>query len=241
MDTLSKWARKNVKRGISRCDIVPVSFDRLAAEGWPLQADTLDRQGRLVNIDREKWETRCLAANGLPGFEAWAAIANGRLAASVITAQIEGWCYMLYQQCHRDFLPDHVNNALAFRVTETMMNERRVSGILYGLHSLDAPPSVDEFKFRMGYRAKPVRQRVVFHPWIGPAVNPVLHSVIRGLKRALPGQVTLSKAEGMVRFYLEGLHGAFLGSGPRPGHDSLVVPGCDPVPMPDTNAGRLGE
>jgi hypothetical protein len=202
---LSKWGRKNVRRGLKSCQVEPISFDRLAAEGWELQIDTLDRQSRAVDSRavRLTWERRCMAAKGLPGFEAWGAIVDGRLAASVITFLMDDCVYMLYQQCLREFLKEHVNNALGYVVTESMVKRPEVKSILYGLHSLDAPSSVDEFKFRMGYRAKPVRQRVVFNPWLKPVFNRVTHAVVRKLAH-WSGHVTFAKMEGMIRFYREG-------------------------------------
>jgi hypothetical protein len=63
---------------------------------------------------------------------------------------------------------------------------------------------VDEFKFRMGYTAKPVRQRVVFHPWLRPLFNSASHTVLKAGLRLNPGNPTLSKVEGILRFYLQG-------------------------------------
>jgi hypothetical protein len=203
-ESLGKWARKNVRRGLSHCSVEPISFERLAEEGFALQTDTLARQGRKLDLAKEVWQTRCLSAMDLPGFDAWGALVDGGLAASVITFQMGDWGYMLYQQCHRDHLAKHVNNALSFVVTKTMINRPEIKAILYGLHSLDAPPSVDEFKFRMGYTAKPVRQRVVFHPWVRPFMNDASHALLRAGLKLKPGSPTLSKAEGMLRFYLQG-------------------------------------
>jgi len=200
---LSPWTRKNVRRGLRNCSIQPVSFDRLAQDGWDLQSDTLARQGRRVNLSREAWRNRCLAAAHLPGFEAWGAFVDGHIAASV-SFQMQDCYYLRYQQCLRRYLPLHVNNALSFVVTQTIMARPAARSILYGLHSLDAPESVDEFKFRMGYEAKPVRQRVVFHPWLAPAVNRLGHALLRFMVRVRWGDHNLTKAEGMTRFYLEG-------------------------------------
>ncbi len=86
-----------------------------------------------------------------------------------------------------------------------MLEDADITSILYGLHSLDAPSSVDEFKFRMGYTPQPVRQRVVFHPWLRPLINRATLATLNRLNRSFPGHATLAKAEGMVRFYLEGL------------------------------------
>jgi hypothetical protein len=203
-ENLGKWARKNVRRGLDHCSVEPISFERLADEGFALQADTLARQGRKLDIEKNVWQTRCFSAKDLPGFEAWGAMVDARLAASVITFRMEDWGYMLYQQCHRDYLVDHVNNALSFAVTKSLIERQDIKAILYGLHSLDAPPSVDEFKFRMGYTAKPVRQRVVFHPWARPLMNNASHALLKAGLKWRPGHPTLSKAEGMLRFYLQG-------------------------------------
>ncbi len=204
LDELGKWARKNVRRGLRNCSVEPISFVLLAKDGWALQCDTLARQGRDLKLVPEDWRRRCLAAADLPGFEAWGALIRGRLVASVMTFQMGDCCYMLYQQCHRDYLTAHVNNALSFAVTRTMLARPNVRSIFYGLHSLDAPASVDEFKFRMGYQAKPVRQHVAFHPWLTPLANHTSHGLLKLLMALRPGDPTLSKAEGMMRFYLEG-------------------------------------
>ncbi|MCA9367247.1 hypothetical protein KC887_03220 [Candidatus Kaiserbacteria bacterium] len=204
IDTLGKWARKNVRRGLRNCNVEPISFQRLANEGWELQVDTLLRQNRDLDVSKQVWHQRCAAASDLDGFEAWGAIVDTRLAASVITFQMEDCIYMLYQQCHSDFLSAHVNNALSFVVTETMVSRPGIKSILYGLHSLDAPASVDEFKFRMGYTARPVRQRVVFHPWLTPLFNSATYGAVRNLQKRQPDNPNLAKAEGMMRFYLEG-------------------------------------
>jgi hypothetical protein len=203
-DDLGKSARKNVRRGLKNCSVEPISFDRLAEEGWALQQDTLSRQERSDDISQQSWKNLCNAASDLPGFNAWGALVSNELAASVITFQLDGCCYMLYQQCKRDFLTAHVNNALSFSVTEANVGSNGVRSVFYSLHSLDAAPTMDEFKLRMGYTAKPVRQRVIFHPWCAPLVNRMSHAVLKKLMALRGGDQILAKGEGMVRFYLEG-------------------------------------
>jgi hypothetical protein len=110
-------------------------------------------------------------------------------------------------------LAAHVNNALSFVVTQTMIGRPTVRSVFYALQSLDAPPSMDEFKLRMGYTAKPVRQRVVFHPWISSLFNTITYRLVRSLRELRPGHPLLAKTEGMMRFYLEGK---------RPLHDQSV-------------------
>jgi hypothetical protein len=97
-----------------------------------------------------------------------------------------------------------VNNALGFVVTKTLVERLETKSILYGLHSLDAPPSVDEFKSRMGYHAKAVRQRVKFNTVVSPFFNSITHSMLHTAHKLIPSNPTIAKAEGLVRFYLQG-------------------------------------
>jgi hypothetical protein len=203
-NTLGKWARKNVRRGSRNCTINPIEFKYLAEHGHRLQLDTLARQGRAVNISKDEWRKLCVAASELSGFEAWGAFVGDELAASVITFQMDDCCYMLYQQCLSQFLQAHPNNALAFVVTQEMMRRPHISQVFYALESLDAPPSMDEFKFRMGYEARPVKQRVVFHPWIRPLVNQPTHQLARTMVSWRPTSELWRKLEGLMRFALAG-------------------------------------
>ncbi|RPH59164.1 MAG: hypothetical protein EHM81_08715 [Chloroflexi bacterium] len=155
-------------------------------------------------MSQNEWERLCRAAEGLPGFEAWASIVDGELAASVLTSRVDDTCYVLFAQSLRKFLNLHVNNALFYTVSCDMLAREGVSGIFFSLSSLDAPDSVDEFKFRMGFSAKAVRQRIVFNPFAQPLANRWSHDLVASLLERKPSSRTLAKAEGMLRFYLHG-------------------------------------
>jgi hypothetical protein len=204
---LGSWGRKNVRRGLRSCTVGPISFDRYVEEGWALRLDTLARQQRRIRESREDWRRKISALTGLDGFEVWAAEVQGRLGATLVVFQMDGWAYMVYQQCHRDFLREHVNNALSFTVTRDLIRRPNTRGIFYGMRSLDAPPTVDEFKFRMGYEAKPVKQRIVFSPYLTPFVNSFSHRLLRTAHKLAPEQRWLAKAEGMFRFALSKTNG----------------------------------
>lgn len=203
MGSLSANARSCTNRGLRRCRVEQIELERLAKEGWNLQQDTLDRQQREAGMTEKKWNRLCVAAGQLEGFEAWAALVDGKLAASILVAQVEDTAYYLYPQSHRSYFKFHVNNALVYTLTSTLLSRPGVKTVFYGVESLDAPPTVDEFKFRMGYQARPVRQRVAFHPWFAPLCNRVSHSLVRSFHRHRPHNVALAKAEGLLRFHLE--------------------------------------
>jgi hypothetical protein len=204
LSSLPKKARHDVQKGLKAAQIEPISFARLAQEGWQLRWETLQRQGREKAETQAWWQLLCYNADGLPGFETWAAIVDGQLAAALLAFTCDDCCSILYQQSRTETLPLGVNNALAFAFTNEVLKRPGPPWLFYGLHSLDAPPSVDEFKFRMGYTAKAVRQRVVFHPMLTPLFNPGSHTLLKSLLHLRPGQPTLAKAEGLLRFYLQG-------------------------------------
>ena len=204
LELLRPQARNGVRRGLGRFQVERIAFERLAEEGWSLQADTLDRQGRRKSMDRPGWQRVCRAADGLSGFEAWGATCDGELAAALLTARIDDTAYVPYALSHSRFLREHVNNALFYTVSCDMLAREGVTGIFFTLQSLDAPETVDEFKFRMSLMALPVRQRVVLHPCLQPFATRRTHALVLRLLARDPGNPLLAKAEGMLRFHLEG-------------------------------------
>jgi hypothetical protein len=204
LEQVSRQTRQNIRKGIEHAVIEPISFSRLAEEGWPVRADTLARQGRLKAENAAWWRTLCLSADGLPGFEAWGASHNGKLVAALI-AYLAGECFlMLYQQSLTAHLKFGVNNALGFVFSQKALARPGVKRLFYGLHSLDASWKVDEFKLRMGYAAEPVRQRVFFHPALRPIVQPATVTALEYLGSKMLRNPKLLKAAGMMRFCLEG-------------------------------------
>ncbi len=204
MDTLKAQARNGVKRGLSSCRVEPIGFERLATEGWALQQDTLDRQNRLRSMQQPEWERICRAATDLNGFEAWGAIVGHELAAALIVCRIDTIWTVPYALSHRQFLPQHVNNALFYSVSRELLAREGTEGMFFTVQSLDAPPTVDDFKLRMGLIPKPVRQRVDFHPLLKPVANTITHRLFVNLLRRDEGNPLIAKAEGMLRFHLEG-------------------------------------
>ncbi len=201
---LDKRTRHNIQVGLKHCVIKPITFERLAKEGWFLEKDTEDRQRRRSSHTEQAWHRRCILAAEIPGFEAWGATYEGRLVASLLLVQIGDCCEFLSQQSHRDFLKYRINHALTYEVTRAVLQRPGIRSIFYTLQSLDAPGSVDEFKFRMGYEPVPVRQRVLFHPWLEPLSNPLSHLLLTQLRKVFPKDYHLAKGSGMLLFNMQG-------------------------------------
>ena len=206
LEALKTQTRNGVKRGLEHFKVEQISFERLATEGWVLQHDTLARQDRLRSMKQAEWERLCRSADDLPGFEAWAASSNGELAGAVIICRIDDVFNVPYAISHSRFLSNHVNNALFYSVSCEMLKREGVSGVFFTVQSLDAPANVDEFKFRMGFESKAIRQHVDFHPFLNPFATPTVHAWTRKLLQRDPSNPFLAKAEGMLRFHVEGKH-----------------------------------
>jgi len=204
MDVLKTSVRNRLKKGLRECQVEKIPFSRLASEGWELQKNTLKRQGRLSSMRQSEWERICLSADGLEDFEAWGAIVNGKLAASIIVNRIDDVYYIPYAQSHSDYFRLYVNNALLYTACHDILARDGISEIFGSLDSLDAPESVSNFKLNMGFTAKPVRQRVVFSPWTAPFAKSMTHKTVTWLRNQKPTNNILAKAEGMLRFYLQG-------------------------------------
>ena len=242
MPALERRARQGVRHGLERCRVEAIPLDRLAREGWQLVAETCQRQGREVPYSEEAWRRRCRVAASLPGFEAWGALVDGRLVASLLAVQIDDCCELLMQQCQTAFLEAHVNNALAFAVTREVSRRPHVNSIFYTLQSLDAPASVDVFKFRMGYVARPLRQRVLFHPWLAPALGRWTELLVHRAAERYPHRA-LTKADGMIRFCREGKRPAPEQAWPEclarsRGHGAAALPASRATPA-TAPAGRV--
>jgi len=200
----SRSTRYDVRKGLKYAGVEPISLSRLASDGWGLRQETLVRQGRSGAETAEWWQCLCRGAEGLPGFEAWGAMREGRMMASIMTFTLGDWCVGLYQQCCPEALTTCVNNALTYSFTKEVLMRPGINQVFYGLHSLDADEKLDKYKFRMGYVAKAVRQRVVFSQRVRWLVNGTTYGVLRTVRNWWPAQPSIAKAEGMARFYLEG-------------------------------------
>jgi hypothetical protein len=193
-----------VRKGLKYAGVEPISLSRLVSEGWLLRQETIARQGRSGGENAKWWERLCRSAEGLSGFDAWGAVRGQKLMASILTFTLDDCCVGLYQQCCAEALTTCVNNALTYSFTKEVLTRPAINQVFYGLHSLDADERLDKFKFRMGYVAKLVRQRVVFNRWMQLLLNGTSYRVLRAIRYRWPTQASLAKAEGMARFYLEG-------------------------------------
>jgi len=120
---------------------------------------------------------------------------------------------VLYAQSDRRYFDKYINNALCYTVSHELYARPGIRRIFYSTQSLDAPASVDEFKFAMGYRAQAVRQIVKFHPVAAPLLNWTTYKLGRWMMARYPDNAYFSKIDGMIRLYLDGKRSALISGG----------------------------
>jgi hypothetical protein len=204
LTSLKAQTRNGIKRGQEKFQLEQISFERLAIEGWALQYDTLARQDRLRSMKQSTWTDLCRSADGLPGFEAWAATSGGQLAGAVIVCRVDNVFCVPYAMSRTCCLSNHVNSVLFYLVSCEMLNREGVNAVFFTVQSLDAPANVDEFKLRMGFEPKAVRQCVEFHPFLNRFATSDTLAYAQKLLQRDPANPFLAKAEGMLRFHVEG-------------------------------------
>jgi len=201
IDSLGANARSKVRRGLRRCEIAPAPFHTIAAEGRTADTDTLARQGRAPRFDAAGWQRFWDAAAATPGMEGWAAYVGGEMAAFLVSVQFDDSVEFLLARSRSDRLGAYPNNALIFQVACEMLGERGVRQVTFGLESLEPVGPLDEFKFGMGFRAAPLRQRVVFHPLLRTLLQRrTLRALVCQYAEARGEAGFWRKALGLVRF-----------------------------------------
>lgn len=169
-----------------------------------MRLQTLERQCREKAESQEWWTNLCTAADELPGFEAWAALCGDEMCASLLAFSCDDCFCLLYEQSATEHLLLRPNNALFFEVTRNAIARPHIRHVFAGLHGLDAPPSVDQFKFRMNFEPRLVKERVAMHPVLSPLASKASLAVARWVNIRWSGRPRMRKFEGIVRTAVEG-------------------------------------
>lgn len=198
----AKYARRQTRRGLENFQIRQLEFTDLVAHNR-LNIDTLIRQGRKPSVWTEaRWNRYCMSASGLYGMEAWGAYNGINLAAFIIAYQMDDYFEILHHSSATEYLHLYPNNALVYSVTKQKLSSNEVNHVSYGPQSLDAPDSLETFKFRMGYEKLPMKQGIIFHPLVSPFINNISYQLILRISARSKADFW-RKLEGVFRFYRE--------------------------------------
>jgi hypothetical protein len=157
-------------------------------------------------LSGERWDRFFAAAERTAGMEGWGAWIGETLGAFLVTVTFDDCVEFLLARSCNDSLGAYPNNALIFRVAEEMLVRRGIREISFGLESLEPVGPLDQFKFSMGFRQRPLRQRIVFRPALAQLLRrePLRHLVQRWSEQTDHRGVFLRKTAGILRFAAAG-------------------------------------
>lgn len=197
MESLTSKARNQTRRALEQCQCRALGFDELLKSGIELNLETLRRQGRNPekNFD-SNWTVYYRCAAKADGADAWGCFVGERLAAYLIAFRMEDVSHVLIVRSHGELLKHYPNNALLFTYLQHCFAEglREVSIGFEGLQ--EELSSLDHFKDGLGFKRKPVGQRIDISPWILPFF-PMLTLVAR----IMPRSERVAKFVGMVGWH----------------------------------------
>lgn len=177
--SLSTKARNQTRRGLERCQVEQISFERLAREGLAINQSALKRQrreGSSSYTDLQLWERTIKAWSSFEDITAWGAFMEGNLAAYVITMMVDNYCLITNFMSHSSYLSHYPNNALIFTVTKTVLSRPEIDYVTLGLESTD--PYLVHFKENMGFKRQPLKLRVELNPILKPILSPTLRFLL---------------------------------------------------------------
>lgn len=201
LEKLSANTRSKVRRGLARNEIRRVSGRELASIAEGAFVETMERQNRASTHAVDTWRRMLAAADLEPAIEIWTAWHEGEFACYLVAVRIDDVCEFFQARSVNRLLKHYPNNALIYTLTEEMLVRRGLREVTFGIESPEPVEDLDTFKLQMGYRKKPVRQRVVFHPLLGAAFSlaPIRRLLMKAGARP-EADVRLRKAAGILKF-----------------------------------------
>jgi hypothetical protein len=231
LEKLSANARSKIRRGLGRNEIRRVTGKELAAVAERAFVETMERQNRASAAAVETWRRMLAAADDEPAVEIWTAWHEGQFACYLVCVRIDDVCEFFQARSSNPMLKHYPNNALIYTLTEEMLVRRGLREVTFGIESPEPVEELDQFKLQMGFRKKPVRQRVIFHGALKAAfsIGPLRRMLI-SMGSKPEADVRLRKAAGILKF----ADGRYDPSADAPADDAAIEddePGTPAIPQ----------
>jgi hypothetical protein len=200
---LHQKARNQTRRGMENCKVEELDFKYIAKHALKLNRDTATRQGReSFYCDETYWNKYCQSAKETDGIHAWGAFFEGELASFLVVAETEGkWVEWIVNHSATHLRNKYANNALAFATACHFLKEKEFNGICYGLGSLEETGTLDHFKIRMGWKLKPIKQRLAVGGKYRTVFNYMPEYGLKILNKMFPKSYAVRKGVSMINHY----------------------------------------
>ncbi len=199
LEGLSGNTRSKIRRGLKQNEIRRISGTDLKKFGEQAFLDTVGRQGRSDRYGIERWHRLLDAADLTPGIEIWSAWHENRLAAYLLVMVFNDACEFYEARSRNDCLRFYPNNALIYHLARSLLAERVVPRITFGIEGLEELDTLDQFKLTMGFRKESIRQHVRFRPPLHALLTrPFVHRAVSTLAGGT-GSSLWRRVESLVR------------------------------------------
>lgn len=200
LDSLSANSRSKVRRGLKECQVRRLDPAFVRIHGRTANEDTL-RRIRFVR-DVYDWDRYWDAVAATPDVEVWGALKDNQLLAYLVAVLVDDCAELLIARSSNDGLRYYPNNALLFTVARDLLRRSDIDDIVFGLESMEPVSGVDSFKESMGFARRPIRQRIVLHPFADRIARArATGRIARALARRPRASTFWRKLEGVLIFH----------------------------------------
>jgi hypothetical protein len=178
LTSLQARTRTKVRRGLEKCRVRPVSWERMAKDGLAINEEALKRQQRRSRRLKSAawWERQCRISAEFQDVSAWGVFVEERLTGYVHILLHDGVSFdgaemrvanIAHFMTDSKYLKSYPNEALIYSVTKIMLEEYGASLVVLGNASNDR--ELLSWKRHMGYTEEDISTFIF--------VNPLLHLI----------------------------------------------------------------
>ena len=199
LETLASPARRDARRALRAFRYEFIDAATLLAHGARAFCDTRTRVG-LSDGTLQVFQDYIGMLSLNPACKFVGAWCGERLAAYLWMSLVDDWAAIAAYAANED-LRSCPNNGLIHFALDYCLTQGRCSLVTYGLTSIqevNRTVTLDYFKKKVGFEARPVYRAFVYHPLLRPLVNPLTYWILRRCSRLFPHSPTLRKAAGLL-------------------------------------------
>ena len=199
LEDLASAARRDARRALRAFRYEFIDAATLLAHGARAFCDTRTRVG-LSDGTLQVFQDYIGMLSLNPACKFVGAWCGERLAAYLWMSLVDDWAAIAAYAANED-LRSCPNNGLIHFALDYCLTQGRCSLVTYGLTSIqevNRTVTLDYFKKKVGFEARPVYRAFVYHPLLRPLVNPLTYWILRRCSRLFPHSPTLRKAAGLL-------------------------------------------
>ena len=174
IESLSRYTRHNIKRGLKRCIIEKTDARIIADEGYESYSKAFERYDTFIRPETEdEFAANILEKENNPEWEFWGVWDHDhRMIAFSINNVVENRCFYRTSKLHPDYLKLYPGDALFYVMNEYYLSERGVKYIDNGPRSLSHKTNIQEyFLTKFNFRKAYSQLHIAYNPKIKILIN----------------------------------------------------------------------